>query len=423
MHQLLRRQLQRAALALEGHEDPWRGLLEAVGAAYGQADEDRALLERSLELTSQELLERNQALRRDVEVHKSDLARLRAILSGLPDPVLLLSAQGALVGAAGSAHPALLPSVALSGEALERHLGQPLLEALRGEVEALRAGGEPRRVELSWGVGADALWLELRVAAVDAGRYLALLRDQSALRRIQEKLRVQDRMASVGTMAAGVAHEINNPLTYVMINLEQALEILAEPDPPPELLREMLRESLLGVERVRDITRELKTFTREPSATPEALELHPILESSLRLAYHEIRYRARLVRRYDPALPRVLGQRAHLGQIFLNLLSNAIHAIPEGASEDHEVCVATYVAPNGDAVIEISDTGVGLPEELLPRIFEPFVTTKPPELGTGLGLSICQNLVLAMGGELSGHNQQARGALFRVRLPGLSPGG
>lgn len=241
-------------------------------------------------------------------------------------------------------------------------------------------------------------------------------------RRLQRQLMVADRMASVGTLAAGTAHEINNPLAYLTVNLElvtEALGALDADEAPPGVAEwiEQLDEALQGAERIREIVSGLYTFSRADEAERrEVVDVVPILEVALRMAGNEIKHRARLVEDFGP-IPHVHADKSRLGQVFLNLLVNAAQAIPDGDADTHELRVSTFTGDDGAAVIEVSDTGAGIPEDALDRLFDPFFTTKPVGFGTGLGLSICHNVVTALGGRIIAQNRAGGGALFRVSLP------
>jgi PAS domain S-box-containing protein len=252
-------------------------------------------------------------------------------------------------------------------------------------------------------------------------RILGTVVDMSEREEMRARLALADRMASVGTLAAGVAHEINNPLAYVIANLDYARQELEEaaashaPLNGDELPR-ALREAREGAERVRLIVKDLKTFSRPDDTRLERVELHRAIDSAVTLAWNEIRHRARLVKAYQP-VPEVWANEARLGQVFLNLLINAAHAIPEGAADRNEIRISTRVDEQGRVVAEVHDTGTGIPEEIRSRVLEPFFTTKPLGEGTGLGLSICHGIVLSLGGELQFDTETGKGTTFRVILP------
>jgi nitrogen-specific signal transduction histidine kinase/CheY-like chemotaxis protein len=241
----------------------------------------------------------------------------------------------------------------------------------------------------------------------------------------EDQLRSEtERMASLGTLAAGVAHEINNPLSYVLGSLDVGLRELGD-------LRELLRgrsgelahisdavaaldSAREGAERVRHIVRDLMDFSRAGSHGGEFVDIEAVLDATIRVAWNEIRHRARLVKRYA-GLPLVCGDEARLGQVFLNLIVNAAQAI-EGEPADNEIVVSTR-REGGSAVIEVSDTGSGIAEAQLPRVFEAFFTTKGSGSGVGLGLSICRGILASLGGEISVSSEPMRGTTFKVVLP------
>lgn len=223
-----------------------------------------------------------------------------------------------------------------------------------------------------------------------------------------------DRMASVGTLASGVAHEINNPLAFISAHLEMIVEELGEPLSGD--LAIMLGETRQGVERIRNIVRGLMAFARIDDDRRTPLDVERVLELAVLMAGNEIRHRAQLVRAYQP-LPSVIANQATLGQVFLNLLVNASEAIPEGQTERHQITISTRTDDAGWAIIEIRDTGVGISREIQGRLFDPFFTTKPIGKGTGLGLSICHGIVRSLGGEIGFTSAPGAGAVFRVALP------
>ena len=250
-------------------------------------------------------------------------------------------------------------------------------------------------------------------------RMLGALADMSEREEMRARLSLADRMASVGTLAAGVAHEINNPLAYVIANLDFARQELGAVAPDGaarnDEVPEALKEAREGAERVRLIVKDLKMFSRPDDERMELVDVRRAIDSAATMAWNEIRHRARLVKEYQP-VPSVYANEARLGQVFLNLLVNAAHAIPEGAADKNEIRVTTRVDGQGRIVAEVRDTGGGIPEEIRPRILEPFFTTKPQGLGTGLGLSICHGIVSSLGGELQFESELGRGTVFRVVL-------
>ncbi len=251
-------------------------------------------------------------------------------------------------------------------------------------------------------------------------RMTGSMQDITARKALEERLLLADRMASMGTLAAGVAHEINNPLAYIKGNLDYVLETLAGEtglDPDVVLALEDARE---GANRVRAIVRDLKMFSRAGAASKGPVDVEAVVTSSIAMAWNEIRHRARLVRRAGNPPP-VLASEARLGQVVLNLVVNAAQAIPEGATEAHEIRVETGVAADGRVFIEVADTGVGITPETRRRMFDPFFTTKAIGDGTGLGLSICHAIVTELGGEIAVESDPGRGTTLRVLLAPATP--
>jgi PAS domain S-box-containing protein len=251
---------------------------------------------------------------------------------------------------------------------------------------------------------------------------VVLARDVTERNRMQAKLLLSDRLVSVGTLAAGVAHEINNPLAYVIANLdligEELRELAADRHAAAKArtISEMVVEARQGAERVRKIVRGLRAFSRADDEHRSVLDVQDVLETAINLTFNEIRHRARLVKDYHPTPP-VEADEGRLGQVFVNLLVNAAQAVPEGQVARNEIRLVTGTDSLGRAFVEVSDTGQGIPANVLGRIFDPFFTTKPVGLGTGLGLSICHNIVTGLGGEIAVESTIDRGTTFRVVLP------
>ncbi len=249
---------------------------------------------------------------------------------------------------------------------------------------------------------------------------VVMLSDVSERRKLQAQLLLADRMSSLGTLAAGVAHEINNPLAYTIGSLDllsvRLPPLIDEASTRGQAVMQELQRAREGMERVRIIVRDLKSFSRADEETVTAIDVRRSLDTSLTLVGNEIKHRARLVRDYDQ-VPAVRANEGRLGQVFINLLVNAAQSMPEGRIDDNELRVVGLQDALGRAVIEIHDTGCGIPAENLDRIFEPFFTTKAVGEGTGLGLAICHGIVASFGGSLSVESTVGKGSVFRVTLP------
>lgn len=260
-----------------------------------------------------------------------------------------------------------------------------------------------------------------RLLLSDGPVNLIVARDVSQRRKMQERFLLADRVASMGTLAAGVAHEINNPLTYVVGNLAVAAKGLASMRPRDEdraQMRELekaIADARAGAERVRYIVGDLRSFSRPDRGELTNIDLRKVLDSAINMSWSEIRHRARLIREYTDT-PIVRGSETRLGQVFLNLLVNAAQAIDEGGAANNTIRVVTSTDEEGRAKVEIHDSGIGFDEAVATRMWDPFYTTKSGE-GTGLGLAICQSVVTALGGEIEAECDDAKGTVFRVLLP------
>ena len=251
----------------------------------------------------------------------------------------------------------------------------------------------------------------------DAGGVM-VFRDGSATRRLQDKLLLADRMATVGVLAAGIGHEVNNPLAYVMANLEFALDEVGRDAIDAERLAEALREARHGIGRITAIAKQLRAWSRAEIERPADLSLHPLLDIAVSMAWAELRHRARLIKEYGP-VPTVHADETRLAQALIILLVNAAHAIPEGNLAGNTVRIVTFTrADPGRAVIEIHDTGSTIPPEELADVFAPFSAAP----STGIGLAIAHHAIAAIGGTLEAAADPAGGNVFTVTLPGVAAG-
>jgi PAS domain S-box-containing protein len=257
-----------------------------------------------------------------------------------------------------------------------------------------------------------------------------VFRDITEQRNQERQLEIADRLTSLGTMAAGVAHEINNPLAVVLGNAELVMEYLvdsAQLGRPPvngpeahEMEREEAidaqRQVLSAVSRITRIVSDLKAFSRTEPTRDSSVDVRNAIEWAVRSTAHEIRNRARLSTELKE-VPRVDADETRLGQVLINLLINAAQAIAPGNVSANLISIATGSDAEGHVIIRVSDTGPGIPPELMRRIFEPFFTTKPVGVGTGLGLSICHGIVKSMGGTLAVESRLGEGTTFTLALP------
>ncbi len=294
---------------------------------------------------------------------------------------------------------------------------RPMARAIRGErvdgMELLYVSrdGTTRRFSTSCAITMDGAQVAVAVL---------VFRDVTEQRELEKRVTHAERLASLGTLAAGVAHEINNPLAYVSTNLELALEevsaLRSEPDADwKQGMLKMLRDAQHGAERVRKIVHGLMDLVRSGEAPRSVVDVCKVLDRSIDMTSNETRQRGSLVKVFGPT-PLVEVDADRLGQVFINLLLNAAHALAEGGAASNEIRVVTSTSADGSAVIDMHDNGCGIAPDLLLRVFDPFFTTKPVGIGTGLGLSICHQSVRAMGGDISAESS-AMGTRFRVVLP------
>ncbi|MBI2297353.1 MAG: response regulator [Armatimonadetes bacterium] len=329
---------------------------------------------------------------------------------------------------------------ASQAEFLERVHPEDVLMVRERIQAAVAAGGAYDAVFRVVTPDGSLRWIDAqgRVTIDDAGRPLHIRgigRDVTEQHLMQASLAQSDRLASMGMLAAGVAHEINNPLSYLLYHLETLVEDLPElvsgvaarrPAPaeegangrgPSDLVRRA-EEALQGAARIRDISRALGAFSRVEETIPEPVEPQVAIEHACRMAQNEVKYRARLETEFAPRLPQVLATEGKLAQVFLNLLVNAAHAMDEDRAATNTIVVRTW--QDGDRVCaQVCDTGKGIAPEHVGRIFEPFFTTKPAGIGSGLGLAICRDILTGFGGGITVTSEVGVGTVFDLWLPVL----
>jgi PAS domain S-box-containing protein len=372
---------------------------------------------------------------------ESEARRLQAVLDALPVPIFFKSTAGAYLGFNTAFEQYLgVPRERLLGRCVF-DVAPPDLAAVYREADdqLLGAGGTQvyeTRVQWADGTRREVVFHKAVLpgpGGETAGLVGAIL-DVTAQREAErartaalESARGAQRLAAVGTLAAGIAHELNNPLTFVLSNVEHAAGALRRLRGAPagdeawNDAAQALDEALEGAERMRVILRDLRTLARPADRADGAANVHNLLEYAAALAASEIRPRARLA--WDVGeVPSVRGGEGPLGQVFVNLLVNAAHATPEGNPGAHVIRLSARAREGGMVEIAVRDSGAGIPADHLPRLFDPFFTTKPVGVGTGLGLWVCQSIVSAAGGSIEVESEVGRGTTFRVILPSAGEG-
>ena len=413
---------------IEGHRatyvidlPPSTTIWARVGRAFGALFSGATVLE---ELTAQHdrLLESHEQLRQThVELQRTE-ANFRSLIEQTPEGVLVVQDERIVyVNAAMlrflqvEEHDALGNAVADFLSADDDH--EKLASALDGKMSSVElrfrshgdvAVGNARYMRIDWdGRDSDVL----------------VVTDVTERNRVLDRAMQFDRMIAVGTLAAGVAHEISNPVAFVHSNLEYAAhsldEIAAKLDDKTALrlkgILEALHESLDGTDRVRGIVKEMKGFSRQREEARGPVDLRQVVRSAINMGFHEIRPRAKVRTEYDDVAP-VLADTGRLSQVVLNLVVNAAQAMPDREREHNFIRVSTS-ATEDHGVITVEDNGSGMPDEVRQRVFEPFFTTKPPGEGQGMGLWISANIVRNLGGTLDVESEPGRGTIFRLGVP------
>jgi PAS domain S-box-containing protein len=351
--------------------------------------------------------------------------RFRMVVEGAPDGVVILNG----------------PRIRFLNPRAARMLGLPDTEAGKGRLiteflhtddvetaaqrirQLIETGHRPREPAeyRSRSLDGEELLVEISAIPIEIGgerAVLAFARDVTERKAIQNRLAEAERLTALGVLSAGVAHEINNPLAYVLLNLEYLRRELPKLASAPERLEDLMvrvRDACHGAERVATIVRDLRTFARGDDSVRGPVDLKDAVEAAISIAGTTLSQAARIVRDYRSA-PLVDGNPNRLEQVFLNLLLNAAQAMPNGDPRTDEIRIRLRGEP-GRAVFEIEDTGEGVPDAIIDRIFEPFFTTKPVGVGTGLGLPICRSIVATHHGSIEVESKPGKGTIFRVILP------
>jgi signal transduction histidine kinase/CheY-like chemotaxis protein len=356
----------------------------------------------------------------DARVAESE-ARADALLDALPDILVRLSRGGIVLDVRNDEASSLGKELrACQGGRLDLLLGERESKIATAVTEALDTG-RVTKVATEVRTGDRVRKLEIRVARTSDTACLAIVRDVTQEREMEARLRVADRLVSLGTLASGVAHEINNPLSYVVANVDFVVEGLKSLDADVlasagghELL-DALGEIREGGRRIASIVESLRYQARQDDELAAPADANSAIEASLRILDNQLRYRTRVELALGK-LPLCLVHERRLVQVVVNLLTNALDAFPARSSDQNLIRIVTRARQDG-VELEVQDNGLGVPEAARERIFDPFFTTKAPGVGTGLGLYLCHQYVAAAGGTIDFETREGDGTTFRILLP------
>lgn len=348
----------------------------------------------------------------------------RALLEAIPDLMFCIDAKG-MVTAFKESLTGWSPTPETPPHQRKRHIvhaPHELIAFIQGHAKKVFKTHQARMLECRLDMKDRHIDYEIRIVEGSNGEVLAIVRDITERNRLHYELLQANRMAELGTLAASVGHEINNPLTYIMGHLEEVQEQLSQyQDSFSQNIathwQELLREALEGSNRIAAIVRDLKTYTRQETDQSDHVNLHKTLDQALQMAANQVLQNAQLHRDYKP-IPYVYAVRSRLEQVFLNLIVNAAQAMSSVSGTPSLLNIQTrYDNKRHQVQVSVTDNGAGIPPTKLPLIFEPFFTTKPVGSGTGLGLFVCRNIIESFGGQLSVQSLEGHGSTFTVSLP------
>jgi signal transduction histidine kinase len=345
---------------------------------------------------------------------------VEVVLETLPLGVFVLDADLVIVRA--NREGARVLGGAGTGGSFAELVTEDRIEPVAAFLREVFTAREVSALETTMTIAAETKTFRMTAAPVDAAgeavhHVVLLVEDVTRAKRLEQQMLLTERLTTAGRLAAGVAHELNNPLATIAGCAEALLARTREGELARMAIIDDFRHYLGLIEeeayRCKEITGSLLQFVREPGGRRAPVDLNALVLKTLELLSRQSRFVGRrFVTELDPALPSVVVNEGQLRQVFLGIAANALEAMgPEGA-------LTVRSRPTRDEVeIEFEDQGPGIPEDVLPRIFDPFFTTKPPGQGTGLGLAIAQGIVTDHGGRIQVMSRPGKGSIFRVVLP------
>ena len=408
-HRLLARQLKQLVHGDSPSPESWHALMDAVDKAYREADEDRSMLERSLELSSQELLQAN--------------SEMRAVVQAFPDIFFLLGADGTILDyKGGSETDFLLPPQQLIGKRIQDIPLGDVGQQFEFAIQALREKQRLVNLEYSLRVHKHDDFYEARLVPLPERQILVIVRNITHRKQLEEQLRQTQKMEAIGKLAGGIAHDFNNILTAIMGYSSQLLRRV----PDAAHLRHPVESIHKASDRAADLTRQLLAFSRSQVLQPKPLDLNAVVGNVVGLFQRLIGEHITVVTTLDPQLNPIKADLVQLEQVLVNLAVNARDAMSQGGTltletRSIELDMATAdrlrCRPGPYARLVVRDTGCGMDSTTLTRCFEPFFTTKPAGKGTGLGLATVYGIVQQSEGAIEVDSGLGRGTAFLIYLP------
>lgn len=412
-HSLLQRQLRRHLGGAGELPVAWRSFLEDVNLAYCAADADRGMLERSLDLSSQELLQAN--------------SEMRAVFQALPDIFYRIDREGSILAVKAGAALDFLCHPRRPGEKLQSIPVPAASEVLTKALRRAVAEKGPTSVEYSLPAQGKDAFFEARFVPLLEQQLIVIVRNISAEKRLEERLRQSQKMDAIGQLAGGVAHDFNNLITVIRGNVSMVLSSELSGDAAEDALEEAMR----AAERAGNLTRQLLLFSRQQALRPRALDLNGVVAGVTKMLQRIIGEHIKLESRFAPGCLPVRADAGMLEQMLLNLAVNSRDAMPKGGSLVLQTEAVDLGAedlsggggnrrPGSFVRLSVTDTGCGIAPEHLPRIFEPFFSTKAVGKGTGLGLATVFGIVEQHEGWLEVESTVDVGTSFQVYFPRLA---
>jgi two-component system NtrC family sensor kinase len=373
-----------------------------------------------------------EGLRREVEratvkLRKSE-ERYRSVVERSPDFIFMVDNQGLILAAnTATARAFNMPAIGLQGRSLQEFFAPEDADTIMNQVHFVFTTSRNVEYKGQMRIRGRSFWLSSHLVPLygedgrTVERVLIFARDITDRHRMEEQMARTEKLASLGTLAAGVAHEINNPLGIMLGFAEMLMDRVPKDSKEYEMLRTIERQGL----NCKRIVENLMTFARTPAKSGDYADLNQELRNVLNLVQNTLLTRkVDLETHLSPNLPRVRGDAGELQQVFLNLITNAVAAMPDGG----RLTVTSRLNPQtGMVEATVADTGTGIPREYVDRIFDPFFTTKKPGEGTGLGLSVSHAIIDKYGGTIRFETRTARdggptGTTFFITLPPEAPG-